>query len=71
MFAELQKAIVNFIMSVCQSIHLPAWNISDPTGWIFMKFIISVFLKNLSKKFKFHDNWTRTTNTLHKDQCIF
>jgi len=69
MFAKLQKVNVSFIMSVCQSIHLHAWNNLDPTGWIFMKFIISVFLKNLSRKFKFHDNWTRITNTLHKDQC--
>jgi len=47
MFAKFAKVTVNFIMSVCQSIHLPAWNNSDPTGWIFMKFIISVFFKNL------------------------
>jgi hypothetical protein len=42
----------------------------DTTGWNFMKFIMSVFFKNLSRKFKFHDNWT-SINTLHKDQCTF
>jgi hypothetical protein len=37
MFTKFQKATVSFVMSVCLSIHLSAWNISAPTGEIFMK----------------------------------
>jgi hypothetical protein len=33
-FAKLRKAAISFVMSVCSS----AWNHSDPTGMIFMKF---------------------------------
>ena len=36
-----------------------------------MKFDISVFIENLSRKFKFHYNLTTTNNTLHADQYTF
>jgi hypothetical protein len=36
-----------------------------------MKFYISGFLENLSKKLKFHQNLTRTTGTSHEDLCTF
>jgi len=49
-FAGLRKATINFVMSVRQS----SWNNTAPTGEIFMKFGIRVFLENLSRKFKFH-----------------
>ena len=37
-------------MSVCPS----TWNNSAPSGRVFIKFDISVFFENLSRKFKFH-----------------
>jgi len=43
-FAELRKATVSFVMFVL----LSAWDISPPTGRIFMKFDISVFFATMS-----------------------
>jgi len=37
----------------------------------FMKFDISVFFKNLSRKLKFHYNWTKIKGTLHEDPYAF
>ena len=63
---KLRKANTGFIMSVCWSAIFPAcpptglffrlsaWNNSDPTVRIFMKFDIWVIFENLSRKFKFH-----------------
>jgi len=48
-----------------------SWNFSAPTGRIFIKFDIWVFFENMSRKFKFHLNRTRTKGTLHEDQFIF
>jgi len=61
-FAELQKVTGSFVTSVCSS----TWNRSDPTGWIFMKCDIWVFVKNLSWKSKFHYNLIRIMGTLHE-----
>jgi len=36
-----------------------------------MKFDIWGFLKNLLRKFNFHENQTRLNGTLHEDQCTF
>jgi hypothetical protein len=36
-----------------------------------MKFYFLVFLKNLSRKFRFHQHWIRIKGTLHKDKCAF
>ena len=36
-----------------------------------MKFDISVFIENLSRKLKFHLNRTRITGALHEDQYTF
>jgi hypothetical protein len=36
-------------------------NTSAPTGWIFMKFDIGVFFKNLLRKFKLYKNLTKIT----------
>jgi hypothetical protein len=63
-FAKLWKVTISFIMSVHK-------NNSAPTGWIFMKFHIWGFFENLSRKFKFHENWTRIKGTLHEDQFTF
>jgi hypothetical protein len=54
-------------VSVCPS----AWNNSASTGRIVMKFYISGFFENLSRKFKFHSNLTRITGTLHEGQNTF
>jgi len=40
-----------------------------PTGWIFMKFDMSI-LQNLSRKLKFHYNQTRIVGILHEDQQV-
>jgi hypothetical protein len=53
------------------SVRPSACNNSAPTGWIFMKFEISVTLENLLKNSKFHGNVTRITVTLHEDLCTF
>jgi hypothetical protein len=50
-FATLRKASMIF-MSVCLSVRPCAWNISDGTGRIFMKFYIWAFFENTSRKFK-------------------
>jgi hypothetical protein len=36
-----------------------------------MKFDISIFFKNLSRKFKFHQSLTRITGILHKNKYIY
>jgi hypothetical protein len=58
-------------LSVCPSVRPSAWNNSAPTGRIFIKFHISVFFNNLSRKCKFHQNLTIQTGTSHEDLCIF
>jgi hypothetical protein len=42
-FAKFRKATIRFVMSVCLSVCLSAWNNSTPTGRIFMKFDICLF----------------------------
>ena len=53
-----EKWLLSFVMSVyssyCLCFSLSAWNYSAPTGWIFVKFDIWVFFKNLSRKLKIH-----------------
>jgi hypothetical protein len=66
-FARLRNATVSFVVSVRPS----ASNISAPTGHIFMKFDISIFFENLSRKVKFHWSLTRITDTLHENQYTF
>jgi len=36
-----------------------------------MKFDVSVFIENLLRKFKSHENLTRITGTAHEDQYTF
>jgi hypothetical protein len=56
--AKLRKATISCVMSVglspCVPVGRSAWNNWASTGRIFMKFDISVFFENLSKKFKFN-----------------
>ena len=65
-FAKLWKMNIGFC-HVCPS----AWNNSAPTRRLFMKFYIWVFCEKLCVKFKYHQNLTRITRTLHKDQCTY
>ena len=66
-FTKLQKATISFIMSSCPSV----WKNSTHTGRIFIKFDIWWAFKNLSWKFMFHYNLTRTMGTLCKDLHTF
>ena len=51
---KIAKSDYCFVVSGCLSIRPFAWDKSAPTGWIFMKFDICLFLQTLSIKFKFH-----------------
>ena len=55
----------------CPSVCLSAWNNSAPTGRIFMKSDVWVFLENLSREFKFNWNMTRIMGTFSQDLCTF
>ena len=70
-FANLRRKNISFVMfvrpSVLPSVWLSAWNSSDSTGMIFMKFGFSVFFENMSRKFKFRYNRTTITSTLDGD----
>jgi len=55
-------------MSVCPP---SAWKNSVLTRQIFLKLGIEVFLENLSRKFKFHQNLAEITGTLYEDQYTF
>jgi hypothetical protein len=63
-FAKLRKTATNF-RSVRLSIR------PHGTTWLRPKFYIWVFFENLSRKFKFHWNLTRTTGTLHENLRTF
>jgi hypothetical protein len=58
-FTKLRKATISFITTVCSSVCLTTQNNLAPTGRIFIKFYISVFLKNLSRKIQFRSNLTK------------
>ena len=45
---NFEKRLVSFTMSIRPS----AWNLSTPTGQIFIKFNIWIFFENLSRKFE-------------------
>jgi hypothetical protein len=47
------------------------WNISDPTGRIFMKFYVREFFENLWREFKVHQNVARIMNSLLEDRYSF
>jgi hypothetical protein len=52
-FAKLWKATTSFVMSVCLSVWLTAWNNLVPSGRIFLSFGIWECFKNLSRKLTF------------------
>jgi len=62
LFTELRKTPFRFVR-VCLSLR-PHGGISIPTGRIFIKSNIPTFLKNLLRKFNFHENRTRITRTV-------
>jgi hypothetical protein len=57
--------------SVCPSTPLSAWDISAPTGRIFVKFVIWVFSKTCWGKNQVSLNGTRIMGALHEDQYTF
>ena len=69
-FRRFRKITNSFVMSVCPyvlpSVRMPTTRL--PLDGFSLK---SVFLKNLSRKFNFHSNLTRITDTLREDRCIF
>jgi hypothetical protein len=65
-FTKLRKTAAGFAVSVCPS----AWNISAPTGQIFIKFDIWVFFDNLSRKFRFRQCLTRI-RVLYGKTCVY
>jgi hypothetical protein len=62
-FVKLRKATISFVMSVCLSLRLSAWENSAPTGRIFMKLYIWVYFQNLSRKIQ--DSLQSDQNTLY------
>ena len=57
-FAKLRKEIIRFVISVCPSFYPSAWNISAPTGRIFIKF---------SALHSTH--WSRLTKCVRQQKC--
>jgi uncharacterized membrane protein len=53
-FAKLRTATISFVISVRPTVRLSAWNNSDATERIFMKFDTRVFFEKQLRKFKFH-----------------
>jgi len=64
-FAKLRKETFSFVMSVSPSVQ----NNWAPTGWIFMKLYIWVFLKNVWRKFPY--DLTRIMGTSQECICTF
>ena len=67
---KLRKSTLSFVISVCLTVHLSAWNNSTPTGQIFMKFDISVLSKSI-QKFQVSLKSDMNNCTLHDDQHTF
>jgi len=64
-FTKLKKATISFVMSVCPSVFRHGTTRLHWTDF-YDFFCIRVFLENMSRKFKFHQNMTRTTGALHE-----
>jgi len=58
---QRRKASISFVMSACLSVRMEKLG----SHWTDFHEIWSVHFENLSTKFKFHLNLTRTTGTLH------
>ena len=70
-FAKSRKPTISFVMAVHLSVRPSALNNSPRTGRIFIKFDVCVHSENLSSEFKFHQNLTWITGTVHEDLCTF
>ena len=68
-FAKLRTLTTNLLVSVCPSVRME--KLSSILGGFSWNFIFEFFLKNLYRKFEFHKNRSRITNSLHEDQHIF
>jgi len=64
-FAKLRKATISFVMSL--SVYSYAWNNSDPTGRIFMKFYICPFFEYFWE----YSNMAKQLGISHWDLCTF
>ena len=49
---KLRKAANSFVISICPSVRPSTWKDTAPTGQIFMKFDICIFLENMSRKIR-------------------
>ena len=65
--ARSQNYERRLLASSCLSVR--AWKNNAPTRMASIPFYSWVLFENLSRKFKFHQNLTRITITLHTDQC--
>jgi len=63
---KIAKSDINFVLSLCPSVR-PHGTTRPSLNVFFVKFDISVFLKNLLRKFKFPENLTREKGTVHED----
>jgi hypothetical protein len=52
-FAKLRRATISFVMSVCPSVRLSAWNNSAHIEWTSWN-LIQVHFEKVSRKFNFH-----------------
>jgi hypothetical protein len=72
-FRRVRKISKNYyeFRHVCPSVRLSSCNNTAPTGRNFVKFDISVFVVNLSRKLKFRENITRIAGTVQDDKYIY
>ena len=72
-FLELECEVLTWEPKIQKDVVIDqeAWNNSAPTGRNLIKFDISDFFENLSRKFKFRYNPTKITGTLREDVFTF
>jgi hypothetical protein len=77
-YTTVWNADISFVCIVCLSVRRPVCvstrNSSASTTRIFMKVYVSIleyFFENMRRKFKFHQNLTRITGTLHDHLSAF
>jgi hypothetical protein len=74
-FVKLQNVTFRLVISAClpacMSVRLSAWNNSAATGLILIAFNILLFIENLPRKFKFHQNMKTIMGTLYEDLYIY
>ena len=68
---KIAKNDINFVMSFCPSVRPHGTTRPSLNVFFKMKFDISIFFENLSRKFKFREILTRITGTLHADPSTF